>query len=101
MKKIINWLTHWDKDKVLHFTLSFLIAIIAGCFVKLIGGEKYQVLAAAWFAGFFAGVTKEIYDEWKYKGADESDWAADIVGTTLGGLVGQLIQVIVIWLWLR
>ena len=91
MKKIIDFFTQWGKDKVLHFVLSLVISIVAACIVKLCGGDKWAITAGAWFAGFFAGVGKELYDEWKYKGADEADWAADIIGTTLGTLISFLL----------
>lgn len=93
MKKIIDWLTHWPKDKVLHFTLCLVVAIIAGVVAKLCGGGKYEVMAAGWFVGFFAGFGKELYDEAKYGGADEKDWAADLLGTTLG----CIILLILVW----
>lgn len=91
MKKIFDWLGHWDKDKVLHFCLCMIIALVAAVITKICGGDKFAVLAAGWFAGFAAGVIKEIYDEWKYKGSDEKDWAADIVGTTAGTLMAFIL----------
>lgn len=89
--KIIQWLAHWPKDKVMHFALSFVIAIIAGCFMKICGGDKWDITAAAWFAGFFAGVIKEVYDEYRHGDSDEKDWAADVVGTTLGTIVALIL----------
>ena len=91
MKKILDWLVSWHKDKVLHFVLSFIIAIMCACICKVCGGDKFSVLAVAWFAGFFAGIGKEIYDDVKYNGSDSADWAADIAGTTLGMLVSFLL----------
>jgi hypothetical protein len=44
----------------------------------------------AWFAGFFAGVGKEVYDDWKSDCSDSADWAADVLGTFLGALVSFL-----------
>ena len=93
MKKILNWLTKWDKDKVMHFSLCLIISMMAACIVRICGGGKYAVLVAAWFAGFFAGVGKELYDEWEYKGADEGDWAADIIGTSVGTILSFLFVV--------
>lgn len=91
MKKIFDYIAQCGKDKVLHFTISLLISITAACMIKVCGGDKYAVLAGAWFAGFAAGIGKEIYDEWKYKGADEKDWAADVLGTTLGTVISIVI----------
>lgn len=87
MKKIINWIVGQDKDKILHFTLCLMISIMFGLIAKVMGGDKYTVLAVSWFAGFIAGVTKEIYDEKKSKSSDVKDWIADILGTTLGTLI--------------
>ena len=91
MKKILDWLVSWGKDKVLHFVLSFVIAIIGACICKVFGGDKFGVLAVAWFSGFFAGLGKEIYDDCKYNGSDSADWAADIAGTTLGTFVSFIL----------
>lgn len=91
--KIIQWLKHWPKDKVMHFALSFMIAIGAACVCKIFGGDTWSTIAAAWFAGFFAGVFKELYDEYRHGGADEKDWAADIVGTTLGTIVALILVI--------
>jgi hypothetical protein len=41
--------------------------------------------------GFIFAIGKELYDEWKYKGADESDWAADIIGITRGSLFSLIL----------
>jgi VanZ family protein len=90
MEKLFSWLTHWGSDKLLHFCFCFIIAVIAACICKLSGGSKYSVLAMAWFAGFFAGVGKEVYDDWKSDCSDSADWAADVLGTFLGALVSFL-----------
>ena len=94
MKKILDWLTHWDKDKILHDDLVFTISLLAACVCRLFITTEWQVVTAcAFFAGFFAGVAKEIYDEWKYKGADERDWAADICGLVRGTIFSFLFTV--------
>lgn len=92
MKKVIEWLSHWDKDKILHDDLVLTISLLAACVCKLFYTTEWQVVTAcAFFAGFIAGVAKEIYDEWKYKGADERDWAADLIGTTVGTLIAFIL----------
>lgn len=93
MKKIFDWITKWDKDKVIHLTLCLIISIAAACVIRQCGGDRYSVMGGAWFAGFLAGVGKELYDEWQYKGADEGDWAADIIGTTVGTIISFLFAV--------
>jgi VanZ family protein len=94
MSKIIEWLSHWDKDKILHDDLTFTISLLAACVCRLlVSKEWYKITACAFFAGFIAGVAKEIYDEWKYKGADERDWAADICGLVRGTLFSLLLTI--------
>ena len=93
MKKILDWFNKWEKDKVLHVLLSLVISLLAAVVVKAIGGDKFEVLGAAWFAGFAAGFGKEMYDKHSYGVADSADWAADIVGTTIGALIAFLLVV--------
>ena len=92
MKKIIEWLSHWDKDKILHDDLVFTISMLAACICKLFISKQWdRITACAFFAGFIAAVGKEIYDEWKYKGADEKDWAADVCGLLRGTLCSLIL----------
>ena len=94
MKKVIEWLSHWDKDKILHDDLVLTISLLAACVCKLlVSKEWYKITACAFFAGFIAGVAKEVYDEWKYKGADEKDWAADIIGLVRGTLFALILTI--------
>lgn len=94
MSRIIEWLSHWDKDKILHDDLVFTISLFAACVCRLlVSKEWYKITACAFFAGFIAGVAKEIYDEWKYKGADERDWAADIIGLVRGTLFSLILTI--------
>ena len=94
MSRIIEWLSRWDKDKILHDDLVFTISLFAACVCKLFFTTEWQVVtASAFFAGFIAGVAKEIYDEWKYKGADERDWAADICGLVRGTIFSLLLTI--------
>ena len=91
MKKIWEWLISWPKDKVLHFALSMIVALVAAVVAHVCGAEKYTVLAVGWFAGFFAGFGKEIYDEVHSGSSDSTDWAADLLGTTVGCLIALLL----------
>lgn len=91
MKKIWEWLTHWSKDKVLHFALSMIVVMVAAVVAHVCGVEKYTVLYVGWFAGFFASFGKEIYDEARSGSSDSTDWAADLLGTTVGCLIALLL----------
>ena len=93
MKKILDWLTRWDKDKVLHFSACFIISMVSACIAKVFGADKYTILGTAWCTGFIAGMGKELYDEWEYKGADEHNWAADLAGTVFGTILSFLFVV--------
>jgi hypothetical protein len=92
--KFINWLSALAKDKILHDDVSCTISLIAACICRLlISKEWYIIFAFAWIIGFIFAIGKEIYDEWKYKGSDEKDWAADIVGITRGSLFSLILTI--------
>jgi hypothetical protein len=55
--------------------------------------EWQTITACAFFAGFAFAIGKELYDEWKYKGADERDWAADICGLVRGAMFSLLLTI--------
>lgn len=94
MKKIWNWLTNLPKDKILHDDICTTISLIAACICRLlISKEWYIIFVFAWIIGFIFAIGKKIYDEWKSKGADESDWAADIVGITRGSLFSLILTI--------
>ena len=94
MSRIIEWLSRWDKDKILHDDMVLTVSLLAACVCRLlVSKEWYKITACAFFAGFIAGVAKEIYDEWKYKGADERDWAADICGLVRGTIFSLLLTI--------
>ena len=94
MSRIIEWLSHWDKDKILHDDMVLTVSLLAACVCRLlVSKEWYKVTACAFFAGFIVGVVKEIYDEWKYNGADERDWAADIIGLVRGTLFSLILTI--------
>lgn len=83
MEKILNFFTQFDKDKLLHVLLTYGIALLAACIAKPFTSNPFSIVAAAWFAGFAAGLAKEIYDESKKTGSDSADWLADIIGTAV------------------
>lgn len=92
--KILNWFSNLQKDKILHDDMCMNISLIAACICKLfISKECYTIVAIAWFVGFIFAIGKEIYDEWKYKGADEADWAADINGILRGCLFALILTI--------
>ena len=90
MEIIIRFIEKVGTDKVIHFALSFLVSVLAAAMAKVLGCEPFTVMAVAWFAGFIAGLAKEIHDEIEYHSADSRDWIADVLGTTLGTLVSLI-----------
>ena len=60
-------------DKILHLLAGLGIAIIFGWHNPLIG----------LFAGFLAGIGKELYDEYDYGGFDKYDMFATWAGTII------------------
>lgn len=94
MKKILDWFAELEKDKILHDDMVLTVSLLAACVCRLlVSKEWYKITACAFFAGFIAGVAKEIYDEWKYKGADERDWKADVCGLVRGTLFSLLLTI--------
>lgn len=94
MKKVLDWFAELEKDKILHDDMVLTVSLLAACVCRLlVSKEWYNITACAFFAGFIAGVAKEIYDEWKYKGADERDWAADICGLVRGTIFSLLLTI--------
>ena len=87
MDRFFNWLASWgEKDKWIHLSICLVIALLGGCLVKICGGDRVVAMGGAWLFGFAAGVIKELYDEMKAGSSDSADWAADIIGTTVGAL---------------
>lgn len=79
------------QDKLLHFTMSMIIALFTGCIAKFFGADKFVVLGAAWFVGLAFGFAKELYDEKFQNGADSKDWVVDVIGTSVGTLIAFLL----------
>lgn len=93
MKKIFEWLSNLEKDKILHDDVCFTISLIAACICRIFCKDWQSIVVASFFTSFVFAIGKEIYDEWKYKGADERDWLADIVGIVRGTLIAFLLTV--------
>ena len=70
------------KDKIYHTIAGFIITLIVGLYF----GVGYGLIMGA-----LAGVAKEAYDEYSYRGADFFDFFATLLGTFLGGAIVVLI----------
>lgn len=94
MNKILEWLSSFGKDKILHDDIVCTISLLFACICKVFVGEEwYKITACAFFAGLFFSIGKEVYDECKYKCADERDWKADICGLVRGTLFSLLLTI--------
>lgn len=89
MKTIMEWLTGIGKDKWIHFTVCLIVSLIAGIVTKSLYPNlcPAEIACVSWVAGYMVGLGKEIYDEIKTKSSDPYDWAADLIGATLGTVV--------------
>jgi len=71
------------KDKGCHFIAGFIIALIASVIVGGLVGFGIAVLA---------GVLKEAYDQYKYRGADFVDLFATVAGGAVGMFAFQVLH---------
>lgn len=89
MKKIMEWLTDIGKDKWIHFTVCLIVSLLAGIVTKSLYPNlcPAEIACVSWVVGYMVGLGKEIYDEIKTKSSGPYDWAADLIGATLGTVV--------------
>lgn len=73
-------------DKLLHFAISFLLAMSPGCLV--IHLPKYAVLFLGLFWAMMIGIIKELYD---LNNGGEFSWD-DLLFDLLGAVLGVLIM---------
>lgn len=82
MKKIIDIINHISKDKLLHFTVCFVITLFVFA-VPFAFGWGAMSCVPAFFVGMGAGALKEWYDK-KHGGRFNAyDLAADFIGVWL------------------
>ena len=76
-----------DGDKVLHFGAGAISGIVGATIAdKVSRGDPYWRFAGAITASLLAGLAKEAYDENKYKGWDNGDLAATVLGGVTAGV---------------
>ena len=73
--------------------VAFFLAIVFALFFKWFKFEPIDAAGLAWIVTFCVCMVKEVYDERKYKGADNKDWLADAVGMTIGALCALLLTI--------
>lgn len=72
IKKILR------NDKVLHLICNFIIVVVLGFTFNIVTGISIALIAS---------LSKELYDEIKYKGWSWDDLIADLIGIVLGIIV--------------
>ena len=79
LKSIYNWIVNVEKDKLLHYTVSLILALtiytIWNCF-----DSKIDAICWTYAISFVITLSKEIYDEYVSGTADDKDWSADMLG---------------------
>lgn len=85
LRKLLNWL-YKNCDKVLHFTISLLLAFIVGLVLMLVWHFRpWAAMLISWGVVFLIGVIKETLDALGGGIFDLKDLQADIIGLVLGG----------------
>lgn len=87
MKKILQFFASLGKDKVLHFMLSMIVALLVTILLKWVQNDDILAVCGGWGVAFFVGLGKEIYDESEGGESDSADWLADMIGATVGTLI--------------
>lgn len=72
IKKILK------NDKVLHLICNFIIVVVLGFTFNIVTGISVALIVS---------LSKELYDEIKYKGWSWDDLIADLIGIVLGIIV--------------
>lgn len=72
IKKILR------NDKVLHLICNFIIVVVLGFTFNIVTGISVALIAS---------LSKELYDEIKYKGWSWDDLIVDLIGIVLGIIV--------------
>lgn len=72
IKKILK------NDKVLHLICNFIIVVVLGFTFNIVTGISVALIAS---------LSKELYDEIKYKGWSWDDLIADLIGIVLGIII--------------
>lgn len=72
IKKILK------NDKALHLICNFIIVVVLGFTFNIVTGISIALIAS---------LSKELYDEIKYKGWSWDDLIADLIGIVLGIIV--------------
>ena len=86
MRKFYNWLVNVEKDKLLHFMVSFFITLFSFAILNRYFRDIHLSIIYSGLVALSIGAAKEAYDEYIYKEGDVKDFKADIVGFIIAAI---------------
>ena len=83
IEAIIQWLAHWDKDKLLHVMIIMIVALTTASILHVAGFATWIVIVGS----LIAAIGKEIYDEHQ-----DGDWfdTKDLIADGVGLVLAEL-----------
>lgn len=84
MRKIFNKIGDLPKDKILHFSVSAILAGLIGAVLTHFVEDPQAAIAYGGISTVCLGVLKETYDQFTQGEFDLKDLATDIIGSTIG-----------------
>ena len=87
IEAIIQWLAHWDKDKLLHVMIVMIVALTTASILHVAGFVTWIIIVGSLLAAAIAAIGKEIYDEYK-----DGDWfdTKDLIADGVGLVLAEL-----------
>ena len=80
MKRLYNKLVNVEKDKLLHFIVSFFITLFSFAILNRYFRDIHLSIIYSGLVTLSIGAAKEAYDEYTYKEGDVKDLKADFYG---------------------
>lgn len=93
MKKFLEKIANIQKDKILHFAVSYVLVHILSVALRGVLNCPFDAIGVAWAVSLFVVglLLKEIIID--KERADSGDWLADVLGGTLSAII-QVIYVL-------
>lgn len=87
IEAIIQWLAHWDKDKLLHVMIVMIVALTTASILHVAGFATWIVIVGSLVSAAIAAIGKEIYDEHQ-----DGDWfdVKDLIADGVGLVLAEL-----------
>lgn len=91
MNKIFNWFGNLPKDKILHFNVSALLALLIGNTLTHFYGDPLACIGIGASASAILGFFKEWWDEFTTDDSfSPADFGVDLLGAAIGGGIGVI-----------